>query len=451
MTRAWAIALALSACADRAEPASAPAKQAPSEKLDVGPTREACPDWSQVDPSTLPPLPDSKYADVLQQVWERVAEQYYDPTLGCVDWGSARAEYGAKVAEAKTRDEAYAVINAMLRELEQSHFRLFNPTDVDASGPAAPPLDVRWIEDQLVVVRSEAKGHLGPVRSGATLHAIGDEPVARLIERARERSTSEAEFPGTVARMAMARLSCDRPGLAKKVTVTDPSKGDEQVVRMVECEPPEGEPVSLGNLDAVPTKVEHRIVDGTKIGYLAFNVWMLPMVQKIEKAVDEMRGNGMEALIIDLRGNPGGVGPMSVPVARLLLSESGTLGKLELRKFAQEFNVEPGNDPFEGKVVLLVDEGTASTSEIFATGLRDLGRVEVFGARPSAGAALPSLIEKLRGGAILQYVVGDYHSPKGTVIEGKGVVPDHVVPETKADFAAGRDPVLEAAIEHLRE
>jgi carboxyl-terminal processing protease len=362
-----------------------------------------------------------------------------------------REEYGAKLVEAKTRDDAYAVINAMLGELEQSHFRLFNPTDVDAAGPAAPPLEVRWVEDELVVVRSTASGHIGPVRPGATLHAIGDTTAASIIERARQRSRSEAEFPGVVARMAMARLSCERPGLAKKVTVTDPGKGDAQVVRVIECEAPKGEPVSLGNLDAVPTSVESRIVDGTKIGYLAFNVWMLPMVQKIEKAVAQMRRAGMQSLIIDLRGNPGGVGPMSVPVARLLLSESASLGKLELRKFAQEFNVEPGNDPFTGDVVLLVDEGTASTSEIFATGLRDLGRVTIFGARPSAGAALPSLIEKLEGGAVLQYVVGDYHSPKGTVIEGKGVVPDHVVPEARADFAAGRDPVLEAAIEHLKE
>jgi carboxyl-terminal processing protease len=249
--------------------------------------------------------------------------------------------------------------------------------------------------------------------------------------------------------MAMARLSCERAGLSRKVSVTNPLNDHAPVIRMLVCEEPEGERVSLGNLNDVPTKVEHRVIDGTKIGYLAFNVWMLPMVKKIEVGVAQMRAKGIKALIIDLRGNPGGVGPMSVPVARLLLSQPGSLGKLELRKFSQEFNVEPGKDPFTGKVVLLVDEGTASTSEIFATGLRDLGRVEIFGSRPSAGAALPSLIEQLPGGALLQYVVGDYHSPNGTVIEGKGVVPDHTVPETRADFAAGRDPVFEAAIEHL--
>jgi carboxyl-terminal processing protease len=155
--------------------------------------------------------------------------------------------------------------------------------------------------------------------------------------------------------------------------------------------------------------------------------------------------------VLDLRGNPGGVGAMSVPVARLLLATPGSLGKLRFREFEQEFKVEAAEDPFTGKVTLLVDEGTASTSEIFAAGLRDLGRVTIVGGRASAGAALPSVIEELAGGAVLQYVVGDYQSPKGTVVEGIGVVPDVLVPETRADFSAGRDPVLEAAIAQLQK
>jgi carboxyl-terminal processing protease len=76
--------------------------------------------------------------------------------------------------------------------------------------------------------------------------------------------------------------------------------------------------------------------------------------------------------------------------------------------------------------------------------------VRIVGASASAGAALPSVIEELEGGVVLQYVVGDYHSPKGTVVEGRGVVPDLVVKETVSDFAAGRDPVLDAAVKLLQ-
>ena len=116
---------------------------------------------------------------------------------------------------------------------------------------------------------------------------------------------------------------------------------------------------------------------------------------------------------------------------------------------ALTFTVTAGEDPFAGRIAVLVDEGTGSTSEIFAQAMHDLQRIEVFGARPSQGAALPSLIEKLEGGAVLQYVVADYKSPKDISVEGNGVTPDHTVPETRADYAAGKDPVLAAALAAL--
>src|SRR5690606_34860361 len=94
----------------------------------------------------------------------------------------------------------------------------------------------------------------------------------------------------------------------------DPARGG---VRLA----PPGELVSLGNLRDLPTTVEHRMLDGSapKIGYIAFNYWMLPMVERVKVAMIDLRGQGMEALVLALRGNPGGVGAMSIPVARLLL------------------------------------------------------------------------------------------------------------------------------------
>ena len=187
-----------------------------------------------------------------------------------------------------------------------------------------------------------------------------------------------------------------------------------------------------------------------KIGYLAFNYWMLPMTERVRRGLDELRERNMGGLILDLRGNPGGVGAMSIPIARLFLREGTSLGRLQMREFNQEFKVEPNPAAFDGPVVILVDEGTASTSEIFAVGMRDIGRVTIAGAGPSAGMALPSMIETLPDGGLIQYVVGDYHSAKGTAAEGEGVAPTLRIDESREDYAAGHDPVLEAAVEHLR-
>ena len=66
------------------------------------------------------------------------------------------------------------------------------------------------------------------------------------------------------------------------------------------------------------------------------------------------------------------------------------------------------------------------------------------------GAVLPSILEALPGGAVLQYVVADFKTPKGTLLEGRGVQPDRRVLETRAGLRSGRDPVLDAALVAVR-
>nr|MCH9680742.1 hypothetical protein [Deltaproteobacteria bacterium] len=427
----------------------------PSVTIAQTPTKtkaDDCRDWSTVDLEKLAPLTEGRHAALLDEVWRRVAEKHFDPTLGCKDWPALRQVYARKLAEAADDAQAYGHINALLDELGHSHVRLYPPVRAeDQKGPTSPALAVRWIEEQLVVVRSEAEGPQGKVHAGATLLAVSDFSAKRMIEQVRARTEAHT-FALEIARAAAVRLSCERAGQTRKLKVTDPTKDHSLAIRVVPCLAPQGDRVTLGNLRDVPTRVEHAMIPGTTVGVLAFNVWMLPMVKKVQAAMTDLRGQGMQALVLDLRGNPGGVGAMAVPVARMLLSDDGSLGTMRFREFEQELNVERGEEqPFAGPVAVVVDEGTASTSEIFVVGLRDLGRVTVVGAQPSAGAALPSVIEQMKGGALLQYVVADYHSPKGTVVEGKGVTPDIVVVETRDDFAAGRDPVLDAAVAHVTE
>jgi carboxyl-terminal processing protease len=412
-----------------------------------------CPDLSDLDPATLPPLPESPYAATLDAVWRVVLEKHFDPTLACLDWPALRLEYGAKLVDAKSPAAAYELMNELLDKLGQSHFKVVPPAVEDAAeaprGGALAPIAARLIGDEVVVVDAAVGGVDSGVPQGAVLLEVAGRSVPELVDHIKERSERPSERAFEVTR-AVENLLSGNDGDMIAIRMRDPSAGDAETIREVRCVTPAGEVVSLGNLRDIPTVVEGRMIEGTKIGYLAFNYWMLPMLKQVEATLGELREAGMEALILDLRGNPGGVGAMSVPMARMLLTEGGSLGTLQFRDFKQEFNVAGNPDAFTGRLVILVDEGTASTSEIFATGMRDLGRVEaVVGGRASAGAALPSLIERLDGGVILQYVVGDYHSSKGSVAEGDGVRPDILVQEIHDDFIAGRDPVLAAALKAL--
>lgn len=462
--RALALGLLLPLACNKStepEPTKTPAVEAPpvadAEPADASDgADDACRDWSDLDVASLPPLPETPYTATLEKVWVTVLQKHYDPTINCLDWPAVRTEYGAKLAEAKDEAAAFALITEMLHSIGQSHLAVVPPRKRVAGEPRAAvkagdaevPIEVRIIGGEAVVVNAAKGGHKSGIPAGAALLAVDDDEVAPVVAATAEHAKRTVEATFAARRVIASWLSC--PTGAKKTLRYQPFGAGKPKTRAVKCVPIEAERVSLGNLKNIPATVEHRMLPKTKIGYLSFNIWMIPLVAKIEAAMKDLRGKGMEALIIDLRGNPGGVGAMVVPVGRQILSEDVDLGVMRMREGKQIFKVTANDDPFTGPIALLIDEGTASTSEIFGQALQDIDRVTVFGAVPSQGAALPSVIEELPGGGMLQFVVADYQSPDGVVVEGKGVQPDTVVPETREDFAKGRDPVLEAAVAALK-
>jgi carboxyl-terminal processing protease len=428
---------------------------------------EACPSWAEVDVKSMAPLPESPHAEAFDVVWRTLLDKHYDPTLACLDWPRVRESYGHRVAASKDAAEAYALINEMLGLLGQSHLGATPPGGGGAEaaealrGPGTAPLLIRYIDGEAIVVNAGVDGHRTDVPVGSRIVTVRGESVTAAIEQI-ERShgieadgassagppASEGQRAMAIGRVLQARISC-RIGEEVELGYESGAGSSAEVVEArLPCIERRGERASLGNLRDLPTRVSWKKIGGTRVGYLAFNYWMVPMIKRVEAGLAELRATGIDGLVLDLRGNPGGVGAMSIPVARLFLADGGHLGRLRMRAMTQELRVQPPANvaAFEGPVVVLVDEGTASTSEIFAVGMRDLGRIKIVGGGPSAGMALPSLIETLPDGGRLQYVVGDYESPIGTVAEGGGVPLDLRVDETREAIAKGRDPVLDAGV-----
>jgi carboxyl-terminal processing protease len=157
-----------------------------------------------------------------------------------------------------------------------------------------------------------------------------------------------------------------------------------------------------------------------------------------------------DGLILDLRGNPGGIGGMAMGMSGFLIDKPGQkLGTMYLRDTTLKFVVNPRVEVFEGPVAVLVDALSASTSEILAGGLKDLERARVFGTK-TAAAALPSNFERLPNGDGFQYAVANYISEGGQPLEGLGVTPDQEVRLTRDALLAGRDSVLNAALAWIR-
>ncbi|MFM2125415.1 MAG: hypothetical protein RL328_1866, partial [Acidobacteriota bacterium] len=140
------------------------------------------------------------------------------------------------------------------------------------------------------------------------------------------------------------------------------------------------------------------------------------------------------------------IGGMAMGMAGFLIEKPNQrLGTMFMRDATLNFVINPRPNVFTGPVAVLVDGTSASTAEILAGGLRDLGRARVFGTH-SAAAALPSVFTRLPNGDGFQYAVANYVSQGGQTLEGNGVTPDEEVRLTRESLLAGRDAVMDAAL-----
>jgi carboxyl-terminal processing protease len=218
-----------------------------------------------------------------------------------------------------------------------------------------------------------------------------------------------------------------------------------------------GEPVKVGNLPTMYVRAEsenRRTSQGRPVGVIRFNVWMTAVDAPFQEAVDRYRS--ADGMIVDLRGNPGGLAAMIMGISGHFLTQRVSLGVMktrdnELRFFANPRLVSARGErvtPFAGPVAILVDGLTGSASECFAGGMQSLGRARIFG-ETTMGQALPAVFDKLPNGDVLIHAYGDFVTANGTRLEGRGVIPDDPVPVQRVDLLAGRDMAVERALQWI--
>jgi carboxyl-terminal processing protease len=294
-------------------------------------------------------------------------------------------------------------------------------------------------------VRPGSSGERLGLQPGFIVTHIGGRELKVISESRRPLRPVEERF--AVRRTAQRRLS---GAATTKVTLRYLDHDDKPHEVMLVRDAPKILPVRLGHLPPIYPEVHTSQVGD--VGIISFNIFLLqPVLEDIKRAMNSFRARQVRGLILDLRGNPGGQGAMAIPIAAQLVSQELVLGTIQFRDFSQTLTARPelGSRPFAGPVVIITDEGSASASEILAAGLQEAKRAMVVG-DATLGAVLPSVIESLPGGAVMQFVVADFKTPKGVTLEGRGVQPDRRVVETRAGLRSGRDPVLDAALVAIR-
>ena len=416
--------------------------------------------------------------ETFEVVWQTVRESHFDPTFGGLDWDAVKREFAPLVARTRTDPELHDLLQRMLNRLRQSHFNIVGPEDIPefvdegtegAEGeegegeggedPLQPEklrltehlthgvgLDVRLVGGQAVVTRVEPglpAGRAG-IRPGHVLHSIDGESVRSILRTLRLAALLDPSGRHQMsARLVLGFLN-GPPGSVVRVAYLDganrPRRAALQRERLRgEMSPP------LQNLPPQFVEFEARRLR-RGVGYIRFNAFAAPVMEKFCEALRTMED--APGLVVDLRGNHGGILALLYGMGGLLSESPLNLGEMRTREGGWLFNTVPQRRAYGGQLVLLIDGETHSAGEILAAGLSETGRAITVGGR-TAGATLPSAVKELPTGALLQYAFADYRTPYGNAVEGKGVEPTLRVRLDRRSLLAGRDPQLEAAIDAI--
>ena len=428
-------------------------------------------------PATLAPTAFDSALGVatFDSAWARVRAFHYDTTFGGLDWNAVRDELRPQALAARSDAELRRLIMGMVARLGVSHYALIprdagaalaperaaaarraadggtSPDSIDVPGHAG--LEVRLAEGQLVTWRVDPAGTAAAagIAPGLRVTHVQDGDMSAAVARiaalddARERQLAETRFLHGVNGML-------RGERGDTITLGILRAGD-SVALAVPLGTSSARLIRFGNLPPMFAELhtERRTVGEHCVGVIALSVWMTPLAAELDRAIDGMRD--CRGIVLDLRGNPGGVAGMVMGIGGHFVDSVQALGTMRTRSNELRFVLNPRRvNPrgqavpvYDGALAVLVDGMSASTSEIFAAGMQAIGRARVFG-EVSAGQALPAMAGSLPNGDILMHAIADYLVIDGTRVEGVGVVPDEVVPLRLEEVRAGRDAALEAAL-----
>jgi carboxyl-terminal processing protease len=192
-----------------------------------------------------------------------------------------------------------------------------------------------------------------------------------------------------------------------------------------------------------------------RIGYIRVMLFSGRTDAELEEALEALKKEGMTELILDLRGNGGGLLDAAIDVASEFVADGVVAYQVEkglggdTSPVDEAFTARRGGNYTQGPLVVLVDGGTASASEIVAGALQDRGRAVLIGQKTFGKGSVQS-VHDLSDGSSVHITYAKWLTPNRRQIDGEGLAADLEVIPTDEDRSEGRDPQLQRALEYLR-
>lgn len=392
---------------------------------------------------------------IFDTVWQTVNDKYFDPTFGGKNWQAIGDKYRPELATVQDDDTFWLkVLNPMLFELGVSHLvalpsELSNQVDPMTFATGKLGMDVRLMNGAAVITEVEPgfPAEQAGLRPGFVITSVDDWTLEDLAavspqtppdnERNRRGSAVQSMrsllFGETEKQVVVEYL--DGNNRPQRATLQFAKRNNSPCVQIDPSMPPTCADIEV-----------RRLADGT--GYLRFSGFLPPVLDSVLRAIDDM--HDAPALIIDLRGNPGGVFPVRKAIASKLVGEPKLFMRYQHRDGLEQVYLDTMPNAYQGQVVILVDELSASSSEEFAGSLQALGRATIIGAQ-TPGRCLVADFVALPTGALLVYPFGQSQTPNARVLENNGVVPDIEVELDRDSLLQGVDTQFDAAIEYIAE
>jgi carboxyl-terminal processing protease len=341
--------------------------------------------------------------ELIDEVWQLIDRNYVDGTFNQTDWRAVRQEYLSR--NYGNKQEAYTAIREMLKKLNDPYTRFMDPQEfknmqIDTSGELTG-VGIQLAQDEktkeLIVV--------SPIEDTPAFQAG---IMARdVITKINDQSTQGMDTNAAV------NLIRGPEGSSVKLTIRRGDRETDYTLKRAKIE-----------IHPVKYSVQQG-AKGDKVGYIRLTQFSANAADEMRNAIQNLESQQVNGYVLDLRINPGGLLYASVDIARMWINDGVIVSTVD-RQGISEQETANGTAITNKPMVVLVDGGSASASEILSGALQDDKRAVLIGSK-TFGKGLVQSVRGLGDGSGLAVTIAKYLTPSGRDINHAGIQPDVVV------------------------
>jgi len=346
--------------------------------------------------------------------WKVIKNEYLDETYNNQDWDKWKDRYFDKI---KTKEDAYVAIETMLESLNDPYTRFLPPSEFQEQDRS---IDAKLYGIGVHIAKKNDRTVIVHVIEGTPAKEAGIKAgdIILKVNNTSAKGLDVKEVADIVRGKAGTKVSLE---ILRNKNIINKNILRKEI-----------------NIKSV----EYKILDN-KYAYIHI-LSFISNETSIETANALEKTKNAKGIIIDLRGNYGGLLPNAVFIANMFIKKGTIVSIVDKTGYKETINAEPFEIYTNKPIIILINQASASASEILSGALKDHKRAILVGER-SFGKGLVQKIVSLPDGSGLNVTIAKYLTPKGTDINKKGIQPDYRVKVTEKDFIKNYDPQLAKA------